>query len=150
MQANLSNISTADIEAVEFYQSQKWNVEAFGLLHLADREERRFYKRGRTILETAIETTVRAVRASERTWLAEEYDALAAAYVRHAGNRPAILKEFRLFSERHTDNAIDIAAQACRALDNQVKDAKGLKDYANGLLMALQSIDNERFTAIRS
>ena len=150
MQANLSNISTADLDAVEFYQSQKRNVEAFGLLHLADREERRFYKRGRTILETAIETTVRAVRASERTWLAEEYDALAAAYVRHAGNRPAILKEFRLFSERHTDNAIDIAAQACRALDNQVKDAKGLKDYANGLLMALQSIDNNRFTAIRS
>ena len=150
MKANLTGISTADLEAIEFYQEQKWNVEAFGLLHLGDREDRMFFKRGRQVLESAMETTIRAVRASERTWLAEEYDALAAAYVRNAGNRPAILKEFRLFSDRHTDNAIDIAAQACRALDNQVKDAKGLKDYANGLLLALQSIDANRFEGIRS
>jgi len=132
-------------DAIEFYEENAAYVKAFGLANLGDREDRVLFKRGRQILTSAIEATVKAVKASERTWLPEEYDALAAAYVLHAGDRPAILREFRLFSDRHTDNAIDIAAQSCNFLDQSVKNATGLKDYAKGLLGALQAIDFNRF-----
>ena len=79
-------------------------------------------------------------------WTAEEYDTLAAAYCKHCGDRKAILREFRLYSERHSDNAIDIAAQACLQLDNTIKSVSGLKDIANGLKLALKSINQKRFS----
>tara|TARA_R100001082_G_C4286268_1_gene126133 strand:- start:33 stop:464 length:432 start_codon:yes stop_codon:yes gene_type:complete len=143
----MSSLTFSDLEndAIDFYQSNANYVKAFGLFQF-DREDRLFFNKGKRLSQLE----EKSVRASERTWLAEEYDALAAAYVRHAGDRPAILKQFRLFSERHTDNAIDIAAQACRALDTQVKHVKGLTDYANGLLSALQALDQNRFEGVRS
>ena len=76
-----------------------------------------------------------------------EYDALAAAYVAHAGDRPAIIAAFREVSDRHTDAAVDIAAQSCRELDTTVHESTGLKDHAAGLLDALNAIEPGRFAS---
>tara|TARA_B100000900_G_C20244998_1_gene579534 strand:+ start:131 stop:631 length:501 start_codon:yes stop_codon:yes gene_type:complete len=91
-----------------------------------------------------------ARRCGAQSWTNAEYAALAQAYVNHAGDRPAIIDAFRLVSSRHTDAALDIAAQACRELDLYVQDSTGLKDHAAGLLLALQDIDPDRFSSVQS
>ena len=132
--------------AIEFYNENQSFVEGFGLFNL-DREDRRTFNQGKKLKVKFEKFNKNATK--NVPWTAEEYDAMANAYMKHSGDRPAILKEFRLSSERHTDNAIDIAAQSCRQLDLTVKNVSGLTDYANGLLRALQSIDKNRFSGNR-
>ena len=133
-------------DAIEFYNANQSYVEGFGLFNL-DREDRRTFNQGKKLKVKVEKFNKNATK--NVPWTAEEYDAMANAYIKHSGDRPAILKEFRLFSERHTDNAIDIAAQSCRQLDLTIKSVSGLTDYANGLLRALQSIDKNRFSGNR-
>ena len=137
-------LTTIEQDAVEFYQENLNYVQGFGLSNL-EREDRMMYNKGRKILEKYEQFK----NDSEKhvKWTAEEYDTLASAYVKHCGDRPAILREFRLYSERHSDNAVDIAAQACLQMDNTIKTVSGLKDHASGLKLALQSINKERFTS---
>ncbi len=137
-------LTTIEQDAVEFYQENLNYVQGFGLSNL-EREDRMMYNKGRKILEKYEQFK----KDSEKhvKWTAEEYDTLASAYVKHCGDRPAILREFRLYSERHSDNAVDIAAQACLQMDNTIKTVSGLKDHASGLKLALQSINKERFTS---
>ena len=132
--------------AIEFYNENQSFVEGFGLFNL-DREDRRTFNQGKKLKVKIAKFNKNSTK--NVPWTAEEYDAMANAYIKHSGDRPAILKEFRLFSERHTDNAIDIAAQSCRQLDLTIKSVSGLTDYANGLLCALQSIDKNRFSGNR-
>ena len=136
-------LTTIEQDAVEFYQENLNYVQGFGLSNL-ERDDRMMYNKGRKILEKYEQFK----KDSEKhvKWTAEEYDTLAAAYVKHCGDRKAILREFRLYSERHSDNAIDIAAQACLQLDNTIKSVSGLKDIANGLKLALKSINQKRFS----
>lgn len=89
-----------------------------------------------------------ARRCGAQSWTDAEYQAMANAYVNNAGDRKAIIAEFRQTSARHTDAALDIAAQACRELDLYVVESTGLKDHADGLLIALQDIDNDRFACV--
>jgi|TARA_B100000287_G_C20020653_1_gene538422 hypothetical protein len=139
-------LSITEENAIEFYNENLSYVEGFGLFNL-EREDRRLFNLGKKLAEKVIQFNKNASR--HVSWTPEEYDAMAAAYVKHSGDRPAILKEFRLFSERHTDSAIDIAAQSCRQLDLTIQNVSGLTDYANGLLSALQSIDKNRFSGTR-
>ena len=136
-------LTTIEQDAVEFYQENLNYVQGFGLSNL-ERDDRMMYNKGRKILEKYEQFK----KDSEKhvKWTAEEYDTLAAAYVKHCGDRKAILREFRLYSERHSDNAIDIASQACLQLDNTIKSVSGLKDIANGLKLALKSINQKRFS----
>ena len=89
-----------------------------------------------------------ARRCGNQSWTDAEYQAMANAYVNHAGDRKAIISEFRQTSSRHTNSALDIAAQACRELDVYVTESTGLKDHAEGLLIALQDIDPDRFKSV--
>ena len=136
-------ISTIEQSAIDFYTENVNYVSGFGLINL-EREDRRLYNKGKNLIAKIKQFK----KDSEKNvkWTAEEYDTLAAAYVKHCGDRKAILREFRLYSERHSDNAIDIAAQACLQLDNTIKSVSGLKDLANGLKLALKSINNKRFS----
>ena len=136
-------LTTIEQDAVEFYQDHLNYVQGFGLSNL-ERDDRMMYNKGKKIVAKIIQFK----KDSEKhvKWTAEEYDTLAGAYVKHCGDRPAILREFRLYSERHSDNAIDIASQACLQLDNTIKSVSGLKDIANGLKLALKSINNKRFS----
>ena len=136
-------ITTNEQSAIDFYTEHVNYVAGFGLINL-EREERRLYNKGKKLIEKLQQFK----KDSEKhvKWTAEEYDTLAAAYVKHCGDRKAILREFRLYSERHSDNAIDIAAQSCLQLDNTIKSASGLKDIANGLKLALKSINQKRFS----
>ena len=136
-------ITTIEQSAIDFYTEHANYVSGFGLINL-EREERRLYNKGKIIIAKLQQFK----KDSEKNvkWTAEEYDTLAAAYVKHCGDRKAILREFRLYSERHSDNAIDIAAQSCLQLDNTIKSASGLKDIANGLKLALKSINQKRFS----
>ena len=88
-----------------------------------------------------------ARRCGAQSWTDAEYAALAAAYVAHAGDRPAIIAAFREVSDRHTDAAVDIAAQSCRELDTTVHESTGLKDHAAGLLDVLNAIEPGRFAS---
>ena len=136
-------ISTIEQSAIDFYTENVNYVSGFGLINL-EREDRRLYNKGKNLI-----TKIKQFKKdSEKNvkWTVEEYDTLAAAYVKHCGDRKAILREFRLYSERHSDNAIDIASQACLQLDNTIKSVSGLKDIANGLKLALKSINNKRFS----
>ena len=136
-------ISTIEQSAIDFYTENVNYVSGFGLINL-EREDRRLYNKGKNLIAKLQQFK----KDSEKNvkWTAEEYDTLAAAYVKHCGDRPAILREFRLYSERHSDNAIDIAAQSSLQLDNTIKSVSGLKDIANGLKLALKSINNKRFS----
>ena len=136
-------ITTTEQSAIDFYTEHVNYVTGFGLIHL-EREERRLYNKGKNLiaqLQQFKKDSEKHVR-----WTAEEYDTLAAAYVKHCGDRPAILSEFRLYSERHSDHAISMAMQSCHHLDNTVKNTRCLKDHANGLKNALKSIDHSRFS----
>ena len=82
---------------------------------------------------------------SDTHWTDLEYAAIAQAYIRNGADERACLAEFRCISDRHSDYAVRLAVNSCKFLDSQVKDAKGLNCYANGLLTALQDLAGDRF-----
>ena len=145
------NLSASDSAAVAFYEEMRNYVEGFGLANL-DREDRLQFKKGRKVLES-LEQQVKAAMnprcAAATKWTAEEYDALAAAYIRNGADERECLREFRATSDRHSDYAVRLAVNSCKFLDTSVKDAKGLHDYANGLLFSLQSLGGDRFQGRR-
>ena len=144
-------LTASDALALEFFEEQLQYVKNFGLSNL-EREERRLFNQGKKVAEGIV--TMAKVAANPRTaeatrWTPEEYATLAAAYVRHGADERACLSEFRCYSERHSDYAVRLAVNSCKFLDTKVKDAKGLHDYANGLLAALQEFDADRFQGRR-
>ena len=128
-------------------------VQPFSITRAGRRVE---YKMGHRIGEAAYRRLTKtqqgrflpARRCGSQSWTDAEYQAMANAYVRNAGDRKATIAQFREISARQTDSALDIAAQACRELDLYVVEATGLKDHAEGLLIALQDIDNDRFASV--
>jgi len=78
-------------------------------------------------------------------WTDMEYAAIAMAYLRNGADERACLSEFRCVSDRHSDYAVRLAVNSCKFLDTQVKDARGLDCYAQGLLSALQDLAGDRF-----
>ena len=145
------NLSASDSAAVAFYEEMRNYVDGFGLINL-DREDRLQFKKGRKVLESVEQQVKSAMNprcAAATKWTAEEYDALAAAYIRNGADERECLSEFRLVSDRHSDYAVRLAVNSCKFLDSSVKDAKGLHDYANGLLSALQSLGGDRFQGCR-
>ena len=145
------NLSDSDRDAIAFYEENLNFVNGFGLTNL-EQDERRMFKKGRTLVEKLAAATKAVLnpRSAEATrWTAEEYDVLAMAYYTHGADEWACLADFRLYSNRHTDHAIRLAVNSCKFLDKTVKTAKGLHDYANGLLSALQALDADRFQGRR-
>tara|TARA_R100000005_G_C4913487_1_gene150081 strand:+ start:223 stop:672 length:450 start_codon:yes stop_codon:yes gene_type:complete len=145
------NLNASDAAALAFYEAHRSYVEGFGLANL-DREDRLEFRKGKKVLEALHVATKAALnpRSKEATrWTPEEYAVLAAAYIRNGADERACLADFRLYSERHSDYAVRLAVNSCKFLDTTVKDAKGLHDYANGLLGALQDIAGDRFQGRR-
>ena len=133
--------------AIDFYADNLQYVESFGLMNL-DKEERLLYRKGKKLLESAL--SLKEVKTSGHTkWTIEEYHYLAGAYFNHGRNQRECLNYFRKFSDRHTDKSVMIAVYSCAALDKKVKEISGLKDYADGLLNALNEIEPGRFVGTR-
>ena len=144
-------LTATDALALEFFEEQLQYVKNFGLGNL-EREERRLFNQGKKVAEgiaTLAKVTANPRTAEATRWTPEEYAALAAAYIRHGADERTCLAEFRCYSERHSDYAVRLAVNSCKFLDAKVKDAKGLHDYANGLLAALQEFDADRFQGRR-
>ena len=139
-----------DAQLITFYHAQRARVEAFGISNLQVGSPR-LYKQGRKLVESQAAAKVAEAKAKSRAtrWTAEEYDVMAQAYINNAGDRPAILREFRAYSERHTDSAIDMMAQICLQADTTIKSADGLNHPAQGLLDALNAIEPKRFKGTR-
>ena len=133
--------------AIDFFQDNEQAVQYFGLTHLADREERLLFRKGKKLINDALTLKTKNAKGHVK-WTAEEYDAIAEAYHKHEGNRPAIVDAFMSFSDRHSASAVDIAAQSCKALDTHYAQT-GMTDYADGLLNALNSITPKRFKGKR-
>ena len=148
--ATLNYTPAQQSQLIEFYQQWLPRVNAFGYDNLPDGYHT-YYRHGKQLAKEQAAAKVAEAKAKSRAtrWTAEEYDAMAQAYINNAGDRPAILREFRAFSERHTDSAIDIAAQACKALDTTEPSVVGMTDYAQGLLDALNAIEPKRFKGTR-
>ena len=137
-------------QLIQFYNDCLPRVEAFGLYNLPGTHYK-FFIEGKKLAKAQQESERAATIAKSRAtrWTAEEYDAMAAAYFKHGRNQRACLAEFRAFSERHTDKSVMLAVYSCAALDETVTEITGLKDYANGLLNALNAIEPGRFKATR-
>lgn len=133
--------------AIQFFQQNEQTVQYFGLTHLADREERLLFRKGKKLIESALTVKSKASKNHVK-WTDEEYDKIAECYHLFEGDRPAIVKEFLTFSTRHSDSAVDIAAQSCKALDTKYAQT-GMTDYAVGLLNALNAITPNRFKSTR-
>ena len=144
-------LTAADQMALEFYEANLNYVNGFGLSNL-DRPERLLFKKGKKVVDR-MDSEVRAAinpRSKDATkWYDEEYDCLAAAYIKNGADERACLADFRTYSSRHSDYAVRLAVNSCKFLDTRVNDAKGLSDYANGLLEALKAHDSARFVGRR-
>jgi len=147
----MTNYSPAQqAQLIEFYQQWLPRVNAFGYDNLPPGTHT-YYRHGKKLFNQQQATLAAEAKAKSRAtrWTAEEYDAMAAAYFKHGRNQRACLAEFRAFSERHTDKSVMLAVYSCAALDETVTEITGLKDYANGLLNALNDIEPGRFKATR-
>lgn len=149
----MTALTLTETDALSFYQDQASYVSAFGLCNL-DREHRMLFNQGKRIAQRiadlAKSTAKAAASAGGSRWTPEEYDAMAEAYMLHGRDRAACLRHFRSMGHvRHTDDAITFAAYSCAALDTRVPEVSGFKDYANGLLGALQAHDSRRFKGCR-
>ena len=87
-----------------------------------------------------------ARKCGAQSWTDQEYRAIAEAYILFGRSEFKCLDYFRNVSDRHSDNAVRLAVNSCKFLDSKVHDAKGLKDYAEGLLIALNDIEPGRFS----
>ncbi len=138
-----------DAQLINFYHAQRAHVEAFGISNLQVGSPR-LYKQGRKLVEAQAAAKVAEAKSTYATrWTAEEYDAMARAYFNNGRNQKACLAEFRLSSQRHTDKSVMLAVYSCAALDSKVNEITGLKDYAQGLLDALNAIEPKRFKGTR-
>ncbi len=148
--ATLNYTPAQQTQLIEFYQQWLPRVNAFGYDNLPDGYHT-YYRHGKQLAKASAAAKVVEAKAKSRAtrWTGEEYDVMAQAYINNAGDRPAILREFRSFSERHTDSAIDMMAQICLQADTTVKSADGLNHPAQGLLDALNAIEEGRFKGTR-
>ena len=137
-------------QLIEFFQQWLPHVEAFGYLNLPAGTHG-YYREGKKLFKAQQESERAAAIAKSRAtrWTAEEYDAMAAAYIQFGRDRKACLTEFRKFSDRHTDDAVTFAAYSAAALDTTEPASEGFKDFAHGLLDALNAIEPGRFKATR-
>ena len=145
------NLTAEEKVAIEFYQETAEQVLAYGMSYF-DREERQQIRKGKQALakvEAGIRASLNPRSKAATEWFPEEYDALAAAYHYNPTDKKVAMDQFRAYSARHTDSAVSLALSSCRFLDTKVKDSKGLHDYANGLLLALQDIDSDRYQGNR-
>ena len=143
-------MTCTDSAALAFYQENAEYVMSYGTSGM-DRDERRTFNKGKAVAAAlAAEAYAKANprRGGSVSWTDEEYDWLAAAYMKHS-DRPSILAEFRIYSDRHTDSAVDMMAQICLQSDITVKSATGLNHPALGLLNALNAIEPGRFKGNR-
>ena len=92
-----------------------------------------------------------ARRCGTKNWTDAEYATLANAYVKYAPSidtidRNAIIEEFcQKFSTRTKDSVL-MYIQICVRIDNKMPSKEGLANPAEGLVLALQDIDSDRFT----
>lgn len=137
-------------QLIEFYQQWLPRVEAFGYDNLPPGYHT-YYRHGKQLAKASAAAKVAEAKAKSRAtrWTAEEYDAMAQAYINNGRDRKACLAEFRQFSPRHTDDAVTFAAYSAAALDTQDALTEGFKDYAKGLLDALNAIEPKRFKGTR-
>jgi hypothetical protein len=142
-------LTAANAAALSFYEEWASYVSGFGLFNL-ERDQRLLFNQGKRIAQQITDLAKSAAHSGGTRWTAEEYDAMAQAYLLHGRDRSACLRHFRAQGHtRHTDDAITFAAYSCAALDTRVPEVAGFKDYANGLLSALQSLDRSRFKGCR-
>ena len=142
-------LTSADSAALSFYEESASYVAGFGLFNL-EQDERRMFNQGKRIAQQIVDLAKTATTSGNTRWTAEEYDAMAEAYLLHGRDRVACLRYFRAQGHiRHTDDAITFAAYSCAALDIRMPEVSGFKDYANGLLSSLKALDSQRFRKCR-
>ena len=142
-------LTASDSAALSFYEELTSYVAGFGLSNL-EQDDRRMFNQGKRIAQQIVDSTKTFTTAGNTRWTAEEYDAMAEAYLLHGRDRVACLRYFRDQGHlRHTDDAITFAAYSCAALDVRMPEVFGFKDYANGLLSSLKALDSQRFRACR-
>ena len=117
------------------------------------------YKLGQRIGESAYQRLTKsqqqrflpARRCGNKNWSNAEYQLLAELYVKYAPSidtidRNAIIEEFcQQFSTRTKDSVL-MYIQVCVRIDNKMPSKEGLANPAEGLVIALQDIDADRFT----
>ena len=84
---------------IDFYQNNKNQVEMFGMMHLADREERQLFRLGKQMLEATRVAKVAAAKGNE-TYEDEHYMFIIDRYVMGKG-RKAIASAFTTIFETH-------------------------------------------------
>ena len=148
--ATLNYTPAQQAQLIKFYEQWLPKVNAFGYDNLPDGYHT-YYRHGKKLAKESAAAKAAEAKAKSRAtrWTAEEYDAMAQAYFNNGRNQKACLAEFRLTSQRHTDKSVMLAVYSCAALDTKVKEIVGLKDYANGLLDALNAIEDGRFKGTR-
>tara|TARA_B100000073_G_C23517441_1_gene486425 strand:+ start:128 stop:580 length:453 start_codon:yes stop_codon:yes gene_type:complete len=85
-----------------------------------------------------------ARKCGKLNWTHAEYMTQAQGYILYGNDRAACFNHFRKFHTTHNQNAINFATYSCAALDTQ-NGLDGFKDYAQGLLDALNAIEPGRF-----
>ena len=148
--ATLNYTPAQQTQLIDFYQQWLPKVNAFGYANLPDGYQV-YYRHGKKLaqaLKMKLEAEDKAKSRSIR-WTAEEYDSMAQAYIKNGRDRKACLAEFRQSSQRHTDDAVTFAAYSAAALDTKDPSTAGFKDYAKGLLDALNAIEPNRFKGTR-
>ncbi len=139
-----------DAQLTSFFKQWEPKVQYFGI-EIVPAGYFGYYKQGRALVKAqALAAKAEANAKSRATrWTAEEYDVMPQAYINNGRDRKACLAEFRQFSQRHTDDAVTFAAYSAAALDTKDPSTEGFKDYAKGLLNALNAIEPKRFKGTR-
>ena len=133
--------------ALDFFAVWEDQVKYFGLTILPEREDRLLFRKGKKLMEAALSTKSKSSKGQVK-WTAEEYDTIANAYHLFGNDRNACLNYFRKYHDRHTDDAVTFAAYSAANLDTE-NGLSGFKDYADGLLNALNAITPNRFKGNR-
>ena len=92
-----------------------------------------------------------ARRCGSKNWSNSEYQLLAQLYVQYSPSidtidRKSIIDEFRSVFNGRTKDSVLMYIQVCVGIDNQMMSKEGLNNPAEGLVLALQDIDPDRFT----
>ena len=150
------NLTTKEQTQLDCYKANVKAVETWGAAQVfEDREDRRIYWAGKklaALLQEEAEVNARKERRADKerdrraagkswNWLPEEYAAAAAIYHKVGRSPQALALMAELLPDR--SNAV---LGSCAYLDTQNPD-NGLKDYASGLLEALQELDADRYCA---
>ena len=138
----MTNLTSDQQIALDFYSEMSDKVQYFGLTILEDREERLLFRKGKKLIESVLTkkspSKLDYYNNEERTFIAVAYN--------QGLNRKDIVESFmKNFGNTHTQDSVGQKVEMIKSVDSTHKNHNKFQFRDTELLIVLQELDSDRY-----